>query len=84
MVEELEGDMSVKQSFCGFHLLVFFFFNFLFFNFLAMLCAACRISISHPRIEPMPPAWKHGVLTTGPLGKSLSLLFLMGDVIPCL
>ena len=31
MVEELEGDMSVKQSFCGFHLLVFFFFNFLFF-----------------------------------------------------
>ena len=61
-----------------------FFFNFLFFNFSAMLCAACRISVSHPGIEPTPPAWKHGVLTTGPLGTSLSLLFLMGDIIPCL
>ena len=39
---------------------------FFFFFFLAMQ----HVELPQPGIEPMPAAWKHGVLTTGPAGKS--------------
>ena len=31
---------------------------------------ACGILVPQAGIEPMPPQWKHGALTTGPPGKS--------------
>ena len=31
---------------------------------------ACGILVPQPVIEPVPLHWKHGVLTTGPAGKS--------------
>ena len=38
---------------------------------------ACGILVSWPGIEPVPPVhWKHGVLTTGPPGKSLFYFFI--------
>ena len=35
-------------------------------------CEACGILAPQPGIEPTPPALEGEVLTTGPLGKSLS------------
>ena len=32
---------------------------------------ACEILVPQPGIEPGPPAWEHGVLSTGPPRKSL-------------
>ena len=40
--------------------------SFFFFFFLA----ACGISVPWPGVDPCPLHWKHGVLTTGPPGKS--------------
>ena len=31
----------------------------------------------NPRLNPCPPHWEHGILTTGPPGKSLCLLFCL-------
>ena len=39
--------------------------------------AACRIFVPQRGIKPVPLQWKIGVLTTGPPGKSLHLLFQM-------
>ena len=39
--------------------------------FILSCCMACRILVSWPGIKFVPLQWKHGVLTTGPLGKSL-------------
>ena len=38
--------------------------------FFCLLCMACGILVSRPGIEPTLPHWNHGVLTTGPPGKS--------------
>lgn len=38
--------------------------------FLAVLYTACRILVSGPGIEPRLLHWEHGVLVTGPPGKS--------------
>ena len=35
--------------------------------------AACGILVPRPGMEPVPLQWKHGVLTTGPPGKSLKV-----------
>ena len=45
------------------------FYNLIFF-FLWPNHMACRILIPWPRFEPVPLAWKDGVLTTGSPGKS--------------
>ena len=37
---------------------------------------ACKIIVSGPEIEPMPPALAGGFLTTGPPGKSLDHEYL--------
>ena len=43
------------------------------------LATACEILVPQPEIKPMPLQWKHGVLTTGPPGKSWESLGLQGD-----
>ena len=45
---------------------VFYFFG---------LARACGFSVPCPGVESAPPAWKHGVLTTEPPGKSNVSLF---------
>ena len=35
--------------------------------------AACGLLVPQPRIKPMPPNWQYRALTTGPLGKVLTL-----------
>ena len=45
------------------------FFHLCFFFFL-LHYAACRILGPRPGTEPLHPQWKHGILTTGPSGKS--------------
>ena len=43
--------------------------------YLAMLRGVCGILIPRPATNPISPAfWKHGVLTTGPPGKSLLIV----------
>ena len=37
---------------------------------------ACGILVPRPEIHPCPLHWKHGVLATGPPGKSLSILYI--------
>ena len=44
---------------------------------------AWGILIHQPRMEPMSPALQGGVLTTGPRGKSLDIVFLF-DFFPAL
>ena len=41
-----------------------------FFNFFWLCSAACRVSVSGPRIEPRLWKWKHWILTTWPPGNS--------------
>ena len=55
------------------------------------LRAACGILVPRAGIEPEPPAWELGVLTTGPPGKSLDdvqfmcfFLLLLVLLISCL
>ena len=50
------------------YLLPFFFF------FFWSHCTTFGILVSWPRIKPVPLQWKHGILTTGPPGNSLSCL----------
>ena len=54
----------------------------LFFFFFCLYPMACGALVPQPEIEPMPPQWKHGVLTTGPPGESLEkqLLFMRWGV----
>ena len=42
-------------------------------------CATCGILVPQLGIEPAPLQWKHGVLITGPPGKSLKLLHFKLD-----
>ena len=51
-------------------------FTFLLHLFIYFLATARGILIPQPGIEPCPLQWKRRVLTTGPLGKSLSVLLL--------
>ena len=44
--------------------------------------SACRILVPQPGIEPGPLQWKHGFLTTGPPGKSLTGPFSCGRLSP--
>ena len=37
---------------------------------------ACRVLVSQPEIEPVPPVVECGILTTGPPGNSLEVKFL--------
>jgi len=44
-------------------------------------CNACEILARQPGIEPLPPALKEGVLTTGPPGKSQQHFILKGKCV---
>lgn len=59
---------GVQQSDCHTHRHTHtFFFRFFFWP----CCAACRILVPRPVIEPMPLCWKHRVLLTGPPGSPI-------------
>ena len=45
--------------------------DFLFGGVCVLCLMACRILVSQPESNPWPLQWKCGVLTAGPLGKSL-------------
>ena len=51
-----------------------------FFFFWSCL-TTCRILVPQPGIEPVPPAFRHRVFTTGPPGKSLGLVYLEPKVL---
>ena len=57
---------------------------FLSFFFFWPPLAACGILLPQPGIEPMPLQWKHGVLTTGPLGKSFNISWIWILLFPLL
>ena len=46
---------------------------FLIANFWGAAHAPCGILIPQPGLNPHPLEWEHGILTTGPPGKSLQL-----------
>ena len=52
-----------------------------FFSFFWPYCAACRILVPWPGIEPGPWQWKPQVLTTGPPGNSLQLRILRWEIL---
>ena len=55
---------------------LFFKILFSFYLFFSTMHATCGILVSWLGIKPMPPAWKHGFLTTRLPGKSLVCLFI--------
>ena len=60
------------------HSIIFFcfIFSFIFFkNWPHRI--ACGVLVSSPGIEPMPPHWKSGFLSTRPLGKSHSIILIL-------
>ena len=44
-----------------------------YFYFLTMLCGMWALNFPNQGLNPCSPQWKHWILTTGPLAKSLSL-----------
>ena len=57
-----------------------FFILFIYFFFFWPHCEACEILIPNQGSNPHPPQWKHRVLITGPPGKSLIFLTVMGCI----
>ena len=50
-----------------------------FFGLFLAMPGTCGILVPRPGIEPVPLHWEHGVLATGPPGKSCDMCFNLYD-----